>query len=118
MLPGDGTGREVCSAALPLFDLLGLPIKLLFEDIGWKCERSHGNPVPEKTCKKIDASDAVLLSAITSKGKLDAECELDPVLQEKALQYLSPVIQLHQRLDLFANIRPAYHLVGSHKPFH
>jgi isocitrate dehydrogenase len=117
ILPGDGIGREVCDAALPIFDLLDLPIALSFGDIGWECWRAGGNPVPEKTWGAIESADGVLLGAITSKGKLAAENELIPALQGNGLTYVSPVIQLRQRLELFANIRPTYHLVGNRKPF-
>jgi len=117
MLPGDGIGREVCDAALPVFDLLDLPITLEYGDIGWECWRNGGDPVPDATWHQIEAADAVLLGAITSKGKHDAEAELVPTLQGRGLKYVSPVIQLRQRLELFANIRPAQHLVGNRRPF-
>ncbi|MEJ8675258.1 isocitrate/isopropylmalate dehydrogenase family protein [Chromobacterium amazonense] len=118
VLPGDGIGRDVCDAALPVFDLLQLPVELHFGDIGWECWRRGGDPVPEETWRQIERSDAVLLGAITSKGKLEAEQELIPELQGKGLKYVSPVIQLRQRLELFANVRPARHLTGARKPFH
>ncbi|AGA64660.1 3-isopropylmalate dehydrogenase [Liberibacter crescens BT-1] len=118
VLPGDGIGQDVCTAALPVFDFLKLPIELLFGDIGWQCWCQNGDPVPEETWKKIKQCDAVLLGAITSKGKVAAEQELHPNLQGTGLRYVSPVIQLRQQLELFANIRPVWHLTGPHKPFH
>lgn len=117
VLPGDGIGHDVCKAALPIFDQLQLPVTLHFGDIGWECWRRGGDPVPEATWHLIEQSDAVLLGAITSKGKREAEQELISELQGKGLQYVSPVIQLRQRLELFANVRPVRHITGVGKPF-
>lgn len=117
VLPGDGIGREVCDATLPVLNILSEPLKVEYGKIGWDCWKSQGNPVPDETWKQIDRSDAVLLGAITSKGKNQAEAELAPELQRRALEYVSPVIQLRQRLDLFANVRPVEHLIGNRKPF-
>ncbi|MFG0320894.1 isocitrate/isopropylmalate family dehydrogenase [Pseudomonas sp. zjy_15] len=117
VLPGDGIGREVCDAALPVLKLLNLPIELQFGEIGWECWKRDGDPVPETTWKQIAESDAVLLGAITSKGKKEAEAELAPALQGKNCKYVSPVIQMRQRLDLFANVRPVQHMLGNRKPF-
>ncbi|OOG85964.1 3-isopropylmalate dehydrogenase [Pseudomonas sp. A25(2017)] len=117
VLPGDGIGREVCDAALPVLKLLNLPIELQFGEIGWECWKRDGDPVPETTWKQIAESDAVLLGAITSKGKKEAEAELAPALQGKNQKYVSPVIQMRQRLDLFANVRPVQHMLGNRKPF-
>ena len=117
VLPGDGIGREVCEAALPVFDLLELPISLEFGEIGWECWRREGDPVPESTWRRLRESHAVILGAITSKGERDAEADLTPSLQGRGLTYVSPVIQLRQKLELYANVRPAHHLVGNRRPF-
>ncbi|MGB7997730.1 MAG: isocitrate/isopropylmalate family dehydrogenase [Photobacterium halotolerans] len=117
VLPGDGIGVDVCNAALPIFDVLALPIELSFGDIGWSCWENEGTPIPVRTWDQITKSDAVLLGAITSKGKDEAEKALPKELQNKNWQYVSPVIQLRQKLGLFANIRPAYYINGDREPF-
>ncbi len=117
ILPGDGIGKEVCDAVLPVFTQLALPIDIEFGEIGWTCWQRDGNPIPDATWEKITRSDAVLLGAITSKGKNQAQAELAPSLQGHGLHYISPIIQLRQRLDLFANVRPVEHIVGNCKPF-
>ncbi len=68
VLPGDGIGREVCDATLPVFERLKLPIELTFGEIGWDCWMRDGDPVPQATWDAIAQSDAILLGAITSKG--------------------------------------------------
>ncbi|WP_274720169.1 isocitrate/isopropylmalate dehydrogenase family protein [Xenorhabdus bovienii] len=117
VLPGDGIGQEVCNAALPVFQALDLPVTLTIGDIGWTCWEREGNPVPTSTWEKIASVDAVLLGAITSKGKEEAQQALPPHLRGKAENYVSPVIQLRQRLGLYANIRPVRYVEGDRKPF-
>ncbi|WP_409360920.1 isocitrate/isopropylmalate family dehydrogenase [Bartonella heixiaziensis] len=118
VLPGDGIGPEVCDAALMVLEQFQLPIELTYGDIGWECWKQEGDPVPQATWQKITESDAVLLGAVTSKGKEAALKELEPHLREKKLAYVSPVIQLRQKLDLFANVRPFRYIFGPRKPFH
>ncbi|GAB7035440.1 isocitrate/isopropylmalate family dehydrogenase [Streptomyces sp. NPDC021749] len=117
VLPGDGIGPEVLDAALPVIETLGLPIDLEFGDIGWDSWRTGGNPVPDRTWDLIGRSDAVLLGATTSKPRREALAELAPELRESAPQYVSPIIQLRQRLDLFANLRPVENYLGGGSPY-
>ncbi|TDB56087.1 isocitrate/isopropylmalate dehydrogenase family protein [Photorhabdus luminescens] len=117
ILPGDGIGQEVCDAALPVFQALNLPVTLEIGDIGWTCWEREGDPVPASTWEKIASVDAVLLGAITSKGKEEAQQALPPHLRGKTRNYVSPVIQLRQCLGLYANIRPVRYVEGDRKPF-
>lgn len=117
VLPGDGIGKEVCDAALPALEALDLPIELIYGEIGWECWMRDGDPVPAATWQQIEQVDAILLGAITSKPKKQAEAELPPALQGQNHRYVSPVIQLRQRLGLFANVRPSFYLTGNGKPY-
>lgn len=117
VLPGDGIGREVCDAAIPVLEALQLPIDLEYGDIGWECWTREGDPVPQATWDSIDKVDAILLGAITSKAKKQAERELPAALQGKDHKYVSPVIQLRQRLGLYANVRPSFYIAGNGKPY-
>jgi len=112
VLPGDGIGIEVTEAVLPLFDTLNLPIDLSFGDIGWSCWQKEGNCIPETTWNLISASNATLLGAITSKPLREAEAELSPELRGTGRVYVSPVIQLRQKLGLYANVRPVTDVLG------
>ncbi|WP_375626767.1 isocitrate/isopropylmalate family dehydrogenase [Bartonella sp. MU37NMGALS] len=118
VLPGDGIGPEVCDAALRVLEQFQLPIEFTYGDIGFECWKQEGDPVPQATWQKIIQSDAILLGAVTSKGKEAALKELEPHLKEQKLAYVSPVIQLRQKLGLFANIRPVRYIFGPRKPFH
>ncbi|SER84358.1 molybdenum cofactor synthesis domain-containing protein [Streptomyces sp. yr375] len=112
VLPGDGIGPEVLDAALPVLDALGLPLTLEHGDIGWEFWRAEGDPVPQRTWDLIGRSDAVLLGATTSMPGREALACLEPGLRESAGPYVSPIIQLRQRLDLFANLRPVENHLG------
>ncbi|RSN54703.1 dimethylmenaquinone methyltransferase [Streptomyces sp. WAC 04229] len=106
VLPGDGIGPEVVSVALDVVERLGLPLDLRFGEIGWECWRQEGVVVPERTWKLIEQTDTCLLGAITSKPLREAEAELPQDLRGTGIPYVSPVIQLRQRLGLYANVRP------------
>lgn len=117
VLPGDGIGPEVLDAALPVLDVLGVPIDLKFGDIGWECWKTEGSPVPDRTWNLINQTDAVLLGATTSKPAREAYDELAPSLREQSPDYTSPIIQLRQRLDLYANLRPVESFLGGGTPY-
>ncbi|OZC83689.1 3-isopropylmalate dehydrogenase [Rhodococcus sp. 06-412-2C] len=106
VLPGDGIGPEVTDAALPIIAAAGLDWTLEFGDVGWSCWQTEGNPVPERTWDLIDRTDGCLLAAITSKPMREAEAELPVELRGTGVRFVSPVIQLRQRLGLYANLRP------------
>ncbi len=40
VLPGDGIGQDVTAAAIPIFQLLDIPVELTFGDIGWEFWKS------------------------------------------------------------------------------
>ncbi len=117
VLPGDGIGPEVCDTVIPVLEQFNLPLELSYGEVGWECWKSNGDPIPPVTWEKIKKSDAILLGAITSKGKEAAQRELASHLQSQNLTYVSPVIQLRQKLSLYANIRPFRYIAGSTASF-
>lgn len=117
VLPGDGIGVEVMEAALPVFESLGIPVILNIGDIGWSFWTNEGTALPERTRKLIAESDTVLLGAITSKPEREAAAELAAEFQLNNFKYVSPVIQLRQHLDLFANVRPCFNIKGEGPDF-
>ncbi|MFZ4842492.1 isocitrate/isopropylmalate dehydrogenase family protein [Mycetocola saprophilus] len=112
VLPGDGIGAEVVEAALPIIEAVGLPWTLEIGDIGWEFWKHEGTPVPPRTWDLITRSAATLVGAVTSKPPREARAELDVGLRSGGRIYVSPVIQLRQRLALFANLRPVADLRG------
>lgn len=112
ILPGDGIGVEVMDSVLPLFDKFNLPFDIKVADIGWECWKESGDPVPGETWRAIERSDSVLLGAITSKPRKEAVAELSQKLDPNKYAYVSPIVQLRQKLNLFANVRPIFDLTG------
>ncbi|WP_052685650.1 isocitrate/isopropylmalate family dehydrogenase [Lentzea aerocolonigenes] len=106
VLPGDGIGPEVVDAVLPVIDRMGLPLDFRFGDVGWRSWCEHGDAVPRQTWQLLEETDTCLLGAITSKPVREAEAELAGHLRGTGLTYVSPVVQLRQRLSLYANVRP------------
>ena len=117
ILPGDGIGKDICRAVLPILETFDLPITLTYGEIGWECWQRDGDPIPSETWEKIAASDAILLGATTSKGKAEAENALPDRLKNTSRKYVSPIIQLRQKLGLYANIRPFRYISGPQRPF-
>jgi len=117
VLPGDGIGVEVTLAAISVFKLLNIPVKLNFGDIGWSFWKSEGTAIPERTWNLIAMSDTILLGAVTSKPEREAKAELAPEFQQCNLNYVSPIIQLRQELDLFANVRPCFTIQSAASDF-
>lgn len=117
VLPGDGIGVEVIHAAIPIFEALDIPVSLKFGDMGWTYWRNEGAAIPQRTWDLISESDTTLLGATTSKPQREAKNELDPRFYKDNLEYVSPIIQLRQKLDLFANVRPCYSIKETDKPF-
>lgn len=117
VLPGDGIGQEVMFEALKILNFFNLPFNVEFGEIGWECWKKYGDPIPVETWNKINKADAILLGAITSKPHKEAQEELDDSLKDKGFSYISPVIQLRKKLDLFANIRPVKNFLGKGEAF-
>ncbi|WP_273789502.1 isocitrate/isopropylmalate family dehydrogenase [Bartonella sp. ML70XJBT] len=117
VLPGDGVGPEICDAALMLLEPFQLPIEFMYGDIGFECWQKTRDAIPQATWQKIAKSDALLLGTVTEKGKEATLEEGAAPLKEQNLSYVSPLLQLRQKLSLFATIRPIRYIFGPKKPF-
>jgi len=117
VLPGDGIGQDVTLCAVPIFEALNIPVEMFFSDIGWECWKKEGNPIPERTWELIKSTDATLLGATTSKPEREALKELPVSLQISPPPYVSPIVQLRQHLDLYANVRPCFNIKGEGEYF-
>jgi homoisocitrate dehydrogenase len=91
-LPGDGIGPEVVEVAIRVIDALDLGIEWAHGDVGYGAYKKHGVPLPPSTLELVEECDASLLGAVTTPAHIPG--------------YRSPVLELRQKLDLFANIRP------------
>ena len=112
-LEGDGVGVEVMEAARIVLDRLGLDAEYLPGDIGWEFWCKEGDALPERTIDLLKNTDCALFGAITSKPREEAAKELAPELQDKGVQYFSPIVRLRQMFDLHTNLRPCKAFAGN-----
>jgi tartrate dehydrogenase/decarboxylase/D-malate dehydrogenase len=100
LLPGDGVGPEVVAEARRAVDALGLPLEWTELPWGSAYWREHGRMMPADALQTIEAHDAVLMGAIG-----------DPTVPDHVSLW-GLVLEIRQRLDLWANVRPVRLLDG------
>ena len=100
LLPGDGVGPEVIAEARRAVDALGLPLEWTELPWGSAYWHEHGRMMPEDWEDVLRAHDAVLMGAVG-----------DPSVPDH-LSLWGLILLIRQRLDLWANIRPARLLEG------
>ena len=100
VLAGDGVGPEVVVEARKAVDALSLDLE--WTELGWGSAwyHEHGRMMPEDWASQLDKFDAVLLGAIG-----------DPSVPDHVSLWGS-ILELRQRLDLWANLRPCRLLAG------
>lgn len=103
LLPGDGIGPEVTAATLQVLEATGVPLTWeRLEEVGTAAVEQHGTPLPEEVLTSIRRNGVALKGPITTPvGK----------------GFKSVNVQLRQKLDLFANVRPSSTLPGVRTPF-
>lgn len=112
-MPGDGIGKVVLEQCIRVLDAAGFEAEYVNGDIGWEFWCKEGDPLPERTIKLLEEHKIGLFGAITSKPKDKAAAELIPELQEKGIQYYSPIVSMRQHFNLDICMRPCKTLVGN-----
>ncbi len=100
VLAGDGVGPEVIREARKAVDALGLPID--WTELPWGTDwfHAHGTMMPPDALEQISEFDAVLLGAIG-----------DPSVPDH-ISLWQTILEIRQKLDLWANLRPCRLLPG------
>ena len=100
LLPGDGVGPEVVAEARKVVDVLGLPIS--WTELDWGSDHYHrtGRMMPDDAIETVRGHDAVLMGAVG-----------DPSVPDHVTLW-GLLLPMRQRLDLWANVRPARLLAG------
>jgi isocitrate dehydrogenase (NAD+) len=96
-IPGDGIGPEVAAAAQRVVDATGLDIHWETRLAGQAALDQLGSPLPPETLAAVRAADATL------KG---------PTATPSGTGFRSVNVELRQKLDLYANYRPARSMPG------
>lgn len=101
LIPGDGIGPEVTSAAKAAVDAAahknGFEVDWEYAYAGMTAEKKYGEVLPKETL------DAIMRSRTALKG---------PITTPIGEGFRSVNVELRQRLDLFANVRPAKLFAG------
>jgi isocitrate dehydrogenase (NAD+) len=97
LIPGDGIGPEVTSAARRVVDAAGLDIQWEEHLAGQTALEKLGTPLPEATLAAVRGANATL------KG---------PTATPSGTGFRSVNVELRQKLQLYANYRPAKSLPG------
>jgi 3-isopropylmalate dehydrogenase len=110
VLPGDGIGREVMSPCLALVDIavaLAGGFKLTFDqhDAGADLYRSTGVAMPDTTLRAAESADAILLGAMGL-----------PSVRYPDGTEVQPHLDLRERFDLYAGVRPFRLFKGAPTP--
>jgi tartrate dehydrogenase/decarboxylase / D-malate dehydrogenase len=100
VLPGDGVGLEVTAEARRAVDALGLSLEWTELPWGSAYWHEHGRMMPVDALDTLEAHDAILMGAIG-----------DPTVPDHVSLW-GLVLEIRQRLDLWANVRPARLLDG------
>jgi tartrate dehydrogenase/decarboxylase/D-malate dehydrogenase len=100
LLPGDGVGPEVIAEARRAGDALGLSLEWTELPWGSAYWHEHGRMMPEDWEDVVRAQDAILMGAVG-----------DPSVPDH-LSLWGLILLIRQKLDLWANIRPARLLEG------
>lgn len=94
MLPGDGIGPEVIDQGVLVLKALAQKVDFEFHygGIGLSAYNKYGKPLPEETVELFTSSDTTLFGAVTTPTNIE--------------NYRSPLLQLRQQFELYANVRP------------
>ncbi|APF20528.1 isocitrate/isopropylmalate dehydrogenase family protein [Caldithrix abyssi] len=104
LIPGDGIGPEVTSAARKVLAAAGVVIDWEMVDAGAGAINKHGTTLPDETIESIRKNKVALKGPLTT-----------PIGEG----FKSVNVQLRKTLDLYANIRPVRSALGitfQHKP--
>jgi isocitrate dehydrogenase (NAD+) len=97
LIPGDGIGPEVTAAAQRVIEATGLEIEWETRLAGQSALDELGSPLPPETLAAVRGADATL------KG---------PTATPSGTGFRSVNVELRQKLQLYANYRPARSLPG------
>ncbi|MBS4008565.1 MAG: NAD-dependent isocitrate dehydrogenase [Clostridium sp.] len=102
LIPGEGTGPEICEAVRTIIDASGVEIKWEYEEIGLDCLEKFGTLLPEKTIQSVAKNKVAL------KG---------PTTTPIGTGHKSANVTLRKVFDLYANVRPAFSVPALKRPW-
>jgi homoisocitrate dehydrogenase len=100
VIPGDGVGHEVIPCAVDVLQRVVPELRVHEAQAGWDCFTRTGDALPAATISAIHDCGSALFGAVSSPSR-------------KVEGYRSPIVQMRQRFDLYANLRPTRQLDGA-----
>ena len=97
LIPGDGTGPEIVTAARRVIEATGVEFDWDVREAGAGVMDTHGTPLPENVLESIRTNKVALKGPITT-----------PI----GTGFRSVNVAIRKALDLYANLRPARALAG------
>ena len=97
LIPGDGIGPEVAAATVRVLEAAGAELAWEPQIVGKEALQRFGDPLPSEVL------DSIRRNRVALKG---------PVTTEVGGGFQSINVQLRQKLDLYANLRPTRSLPG------
>lgn len=102
LLKGDGIGPEIIDSVVEIFDKLSVPVEWETLSCGEQSLQAEASAMPESTIARVGELGLAL------KG---------PTATPIGKGHVSANVTLRKRLDLYANVRPAYNLPFIATPF-
>ena len=102
LIPGDGIGPEVTAAAVQLLEAAGADLEWEEVEAGLEVVSKYGKPLPDQVLESIRKNKVAL------KG---------PLTTAVATGFPSANVELRQRLELYANLRPVTNVPGIESRF-
>jgi len=97
LIPGDGTGPEVIRAARRVLEATGIAFEWDVQRAGAEVMQEQGTPLPEEVL------DSIRTNRVGLKG---------PITTALGSGFRSVNVAIRQKLDLYANLRPAKTIPG------
>src|SRR5271165_6299563 len=97
LIPGDGTGPELCEAVKTVIAATGVPIEWETVEAGADVVEKYGTPLPENVLESVRRTHVALKGPITT-----------PI----GTGFRSVNVALRKELDLYACVRPCRSYVG------
>ena len=102
LIPGDGIGPEVTGAATQLLEAAGADLVWEEVEAGERAISKYGKPLPDEVLESVQKNKVAL------KG---------PLTTAVAKGFPSANVELRQRLELYANLRPVTNVPGIESRF-
>jgi len=97
LIPGDGIGPEIAEATRNLLDAVEAPIEWRVMQAGSKALAESGTPLPDETLSEIRRARVALKA---------------PIATSVGTGFRSVNVEMRQKLNLYANYRPARSIPG------